>query len=255
MIRHFLLTIVSCALALSSASAADFYAVAEQDGTVALCLAKGSLLFADRCEGSGRLSIIQPIREGNVVWRSVAGTVAPENEAQNPECALSRAKWEPKDEQVVSTGRKIKKVDRAEVLKRLKEDLLKDEQAVAEDIEAFALDLDGNGEEETVFAASNLNRLGKRALYDKPVPYFAYAGVLPKNSPIPSLLYSDRGDYSGGTDAIGDAVFKGVVPIAPGTGELALLFKAGSSLQGVQTLSRYHLGMVQRIEVIEFNCN
>ena len=78
-------------------------------------------------------------------------------------------------------------------------------------------------------------------------------GVLHENS-LASTFFGGTGDYGGGTDAIGDVTIKGVVPIAPGTGELGLLIKA-ASLDGTQTLIRYRSGLVQRIETIEFNCN
>ena len=240
----------------TSVNAADFYAVAERDGTVAFCISKGALLFADRCEGNGRLSIVQPIKEGTVVWRSAMGTVSLENDTQNPECALSHAKWDPKSEAVISTGRKLVNFDRTELLKRLKQNLLKDIEMVEDDITAFALDLDSDGTEEIVFVASSLKRVADHyASDDKPVPYFVYAGILEKASPFPTLFYTDRGDYNGGTDAIGDATIKGVVPIAPGTGEIALLIKTGSGLSGTQTLIRYRGGVAQRIDTIEFTCN
>ncbi|HEX7936362.1 MAG TPA: hypothetical protein VF573_25275 [Paraburkholderia sp.] len=241
---------------IGSAHAADFYAIVEREGTVALCLSKGALVFADRCEGNGRLSIVEPIKEGAVVWRSAMGAVSLENGTQNAQCALSHAKWDPKSEEVISAGRKIAKVDRIDLLKRLKQSLFRDEDVVEDDIAAFALDLDGDGKEEIVFAASNLKRLGDHDSSDsKPVPYFVYAGVLGKNSVFPTLFYTDRGDYTGGTDAIGAAIIRGVVPIAPGTGEIALLIKAGSGLSGTETLVRYRLGTVQRIDTIEFTCN
>src|SRR6516165_3094679 len=88
------------------ANAAEFYSVVERNGTVVLCLSNGSILFSDRCAGDGRLTIVEPIKEGTVVWRSVTGTVSFENETT---CALSHAKWDPKTEKVISTGRKITK--------------------------------------------------------------------------------------------------------------------------------------------------
>jgi hypothetical protein len=241
-------------LADTGVKAAEFYAVVERDGTVALCLSKGALLFADRCEGNGRLSVVQPIKEGPVVWRSATGTVS--LEGANASCALGHAKWDPKSEEVVSTGRKIGKVDRTELLNRLKKNLLKDADAVEGDLTAFALDLDGDGKDETVFVASSLKRVADHYTdHDKSVPFFVHAGALAKDSPYPTLFYNDRGDYSGGTDAIGDASIKGVVPIAPGTGEIALLLKAGSGSSGTQTLIRYRSSVVQRIETIEFTCD
>jgi len=103
---------VVCAwcIAATRVDAAEFYAVVEHDGTVALCLSKGAILFADRCEGSGRLSIVQPIKEGTVVWQSASGTVSLENETPNAECALSRAKWDPKKVEVISTPPEEKSV-------------------------------------------------------------------------------------------------------------------------------------------------
>src|SRR5262245_53403733 len=95
-----------------AANAAEFYAIVEPDGTVALCLAKGALLFPDRCAGRGRLTIVQPINEGPVVWRSATGTVTLDP-PQDPDCARSRAKWDRKTERVVATGQKITKADPA----------------------------------------------------------------------------------------------------------------------------------------------
>ncbi len=234
-------------------NASDFYGLVERNGTVALCLSNGALLFADRCEGNGRLSIVQPIKEGTVVWRSAMGTVSLENGVANKQCALSHAKWDPKSEETVSTGRKIAKVNRTELLKRLKQHLLKDAEVVEDDITAFALDLDNDGKEETVFVASNLKRVADHYSNDsKPIPYFVYAGVLANGAQVPTLFYNDRGDYYGGTDAIGHVTIKGVVPIAPGTGEIAFLINA---ISGTQMLIRYRLGIAQRIDTIEFICN
>ena len=242
-------------LADTAVNAAEFYAVVERNGGVALCLSKGALLFADRCEGNGRLSIVQPIKEGTVVWRSAMGTVSLENGTPNS-CALSHAKWDPKSEEVISTGKKLAKFDRIDLLKRLKQNLLKEAEVVEDDITAFALDLDNDGKEEIVFVASSLQRVAEHYSDDqKSVPYFVYAGVLANNGGFPTLFYNDRGGYTGGTDAIGGVTIKGVVPIAPETGEIALLIKSGSGLSGTQTLVRYRFGVVQRIETIEFTCN
>jgi hypothetical protein len=242
------------------ASAAEFYAVVERNGTVALCLSNGSILFSDRCAGKGRLTIVEPLKEGAVVWRSAMGTVSLENETPNTQCALSRAKWDPKAEQVISTGRKITRIDRAALLKRL--NLPDGPELIEDDVTAFALDLDNDGKEEIVFVASNLARVADhwdRADHDgrheKTLPYVTWAGILEKGAGIPTLFYTDSGDYAGGTDAIGSVTLKGVVSISPGTGEMALLIKAGSALDGKQTLIRYRNGLVQMIDTIAFTCN
>jgi hypothetical protein len=240
----------------TAVKAAEFYAVVERNGTVALCLSKGALLFADRCEGNGRLSVVQPVKQGTVVWRAAIGTVSLENSTPNSQCALSHAKWDPKSEEAISTGRKIGKVDRTDLLKRLKKNLLKEAEVIEDDITAFALDLDGDGKDEIVFVASNLKRVADHYTDDgKSVPYFVYAGALANDAPFPTLFNNDRGDYSGGTDATGDVTIKGVVPIAPGTGEIALLIKTGSGVAGTQALIRYRSGLVQRIDTIEYICD
>jgi hypothetical protein len=234
----------------TAVKAAEFYSIVERDGTVAFCLSKGALLFADRCEGNGRLSIVQPIKEGTVVWRSAVGTVSLENSTPNTQCALSRAKWDPKREEAISTGRKIGKVDRADLRKRLIAEVIED------DITAFALDLDGDGQDEIVFVASNLKRVADRhANDDKSVPYFVYAGVLKNDDRFPTLFNYDRDNFSGGTDAAGDVTIRGVVPIAPGTGEIALLVMTSRRAAEIQSLIRYRLRLVQRIDVIRYICD
>jgi hypothetical protein len=258
---HFLVvSLVVWAWCLTSPAvrAAEFYAVVEQDGTVALCLSKGALLFADRCEGSGRLSIVQPIKEGAVVWRTATGTVSLKNDTSNPECALGHAKWDRKSEEVISTGRKITKADRSDLLKRLKILLLKDADAIEDDLTAFAVDLDNDGTQETVFVASNFQWVADHYPNDgkssKPVPYFVYGGILPNDTQVPQTFYDGGGSYMGVTDNYGEVTIKGVVPIAPGTGEIALLVKPGGS-EGIPMLIRYRRAFAQRIDTIGLVCN
>ena len=239
------------------ANAAEFYSVVERNGTVVLCLSKGSILFSDRCAGDGRLTIVEPIKEGAVVWRSTTGIVSLENETPNSECALSHAKWDPKTEKVISTGRKITKTDRTALIQRLSQSKIPNgTEFIEDDITAFAIDLDNDGTEEIVFAASNLDRVAKLWERDqKTYPYATFAGIMPARTNFPALFYTDHGDYEGGTDAIGPVTLKGVVSISPGTGEIALLITAGSALNGKQTLIRYRYGTVQKIETILFTCN
>jgi hypothetical protein len=246
------------------ANAAEFYAVVERNGSVAFCLSGGSILFSDRCAGKGRLTVVEPIKEGTVVWRSAIGTVSLEN-PPNTQCPLSHAKWDPKSEQVISAGRKITKIDRTTLLKRLHRSMLPNvEELIEDDITAFALDLDNDGEEEIVFVASNLARVDEQwereRLADqyerdeKAHPYVTLAGILPKGSDFPVSFYFDHGDYAGGTDAIGSVTLKGVVSISPGTGEIALLIRAGTGFDRTQSLIRYWHGLLQRIDTIAFTC-
>ena len=90
-----------------------------------------------------------------------------ENEAPNS-CALSHAKWDPKAEKVISTGRKITKTDRVALLQRLSQMKVPGAaELIEDDITAFALDLDNDGKQETVFTASNLTRLDTLFWRDK----------------------------------------------------------------------------------------
>jgi hypothetical protein len=183
----------------------------------------------------------------------------------NTQCPLSHAKWDPKSEQVISAGRKITKIDRTTLLKRLHRSMLPNvEELIEDDITAFALDLDNDGEEEIVFVASNLARVDEQwereRLADqyerdeKAHPYVTLAGILPKGSDFPVSFYFDHGDYAGGTDAIGSVTLKGVVSISPGTGEIALLIRAGTGFDRTQSLIRYWHGLLQRIDTIAFTC-
>jgi hypothetical protein len=257
-VRFLFVSLVLSYLTNTAVRAAEFYAVVEKDGTVALCISKGALLFADRCEGSGRLSIVQPINQGAVVWRTATGTVSIENESQNPECALGHAKWDQKSEQTLSTGRRITDADRGELLRRLKILLLKDADVVEKDINAFAVDLDNDGKQEIVFVASNLERIADHFPDDikasKPVPYFVYGGILASDTQVPKIFYDEGGNYTGPTDNFGHVTIKGIVPISPGTGELALLVN-GDGQGGSQMLVRYGRGLLQKIDTIEFVCN
>jgi hypothetical protein len=244
--------------AATPVGAAEFYAVVERSGSVALCLSKGALLFGDRCAGDGRLTIVEPIKEGAVVWRSAAGTVSLENETQNSQCALSHAKWDPKAENVVSTGRKITKIDGATLLKRLSGSKLPEvaELVEGDDITAFMLDLDGDGKDETVFVASNFTRLDDVWQRKKETLHYAIlGGILREDATFPTLFYRESGDYNGGTDATGPITLKGVVSISPGTGEIALLIRGGGAFEGNQSLIRYRNSSLQKIDTIEYTCD
>jgi hypothetical protein len=180
------------------------------------------------------------------------GAVSLENSTPNAECALSRAKWDPKKEETVSTGRKIVRTDPAELKKRLSQYLLKDTDVVDNDISAFELDLDNDGRDRSVFVVSSLKRVAENySGHGKPVPYFIYAGVLEQRAPLPALFYSERGDYTGATDAIADAAITGVVPLAPGTGEIALLTKTSAE---TRMIVRYRHGLAQRIDTTVSTC-
>jgi len=240
-------------------NAAEFYSVVERNGTVLLCLSKGSILFSDRCAGDGRLTIVEPIKEGAVVWRSATGTVSLENqtpETANSKCLLSHAKWDPKAEQVVSTGKKITKADRTVLLNQLKQGLLLGgAELIEDDITAFALDLDNDGKQEIMFTASNLTRVARDWERDKKTrSYVILAGIMPPGSRFPALFYRDHGDYLGGTDTIGSVTLRGVVSISPGTGEIALLITTGGGDYEKQTFIRYRYGAMQKIETIQFSC-
>jgi hypothetical protein len=241
---------------VTTAQQHDLHAIVEQNGTVVLCLSRVDLLFSDQCAGAGRLMIVQPVREGAVVWRSAIGTVVMENAApQNPDCVLSRAKWDSKAERAISSGKRIRKIEAAEVLARLDKTFPKRASLTESDITAFALDLDNDGIDEIVFSASNVQRVVD--LHEKtrePYPYVVTGGILVSKSSFPATFFFENGTYSGGTDTIGRVEFKGVVPIAPGTGEIALLVKAGDGLASSQDLIRFR-GSVQRIETIEFRCH
>ena len=150
----------------SNAQQPDLHAIVEPSGAVVLCILGGEILFADRCEGAGQLTIVQPIEEGPVVWRVATGTVTLENEAPtNPDCALSRAKWDPKTEQTVCTGKQIRNVEPVAVLTQLSK-ITSAAGAVHQltanltpaDLTAFALDLDSDGLEEIIFVASSVKR-------------------------------------------------------------------------------------------------
>ena len=244
----YLVAHVVCAAGLPTvhANAADFYSIVERDGSVVLCLSKGSILFADRCTGDGRLTIVEPIKEGTVVWRSATGTVSLKDHP-DPECALSHAEWDQKAEQVISTGKNITKADRTVLLNQLKP-FLGGAELVEDDITAFALDLDNDGKQETVFEASNLTRVAQ-----KNRPWVTLAGIVSDNFP-PILLYNDHGDYVDDPDGVefgsvtaSSATVIGVVPISPETREIALLISTGNE-NPQHTLIRYRYGNVQRIE-------
>jgi hypothetical protein len=242
-------------LTATPTKAAEFYAIVERDGTVVYCLSKGALLFSDRCTGDGRLTIVEPMREGPVVWRTAPGTVAFKNETQSPACAFSYATWDTKAEKVVSTGRKISKPDRAALLQRLRSNNAQHGAGwIEDDITAFALDLDNDGKDEIVFVVSDVDRVAQLWERDqKTRPYAILAGILPDRSNFPASLYNESGDYEGGTDAIGSVKLKGVVSIAPGTGEVALLINTGSA-SGRDRLIRYRHRVAQDIEIFRVDC-
>jgi hypothetical protein len=252
-----LLSSILIGASVAPAQQPELHAIVERDGTVVLCILNGEILFSDRCAGNGRLMIVQPIEEGEVVWRSAFGTVVMENESpQNPDCALSRAKWDPTTEHAIPTGKRIRKVPTARALPLLVEKwagLLTES-----DISAFTLDLDNDGLDEMIVSASNVMRVA--SLHEQTGQSYRYLVIgsilrpTRKGRAYGSLFAHDEGTYEGGTDAIIGVEFKGVVPIAPGTGEIALLVRAGNMFRLMQDIVRFR-EEVQRIETILARCH
>ena len=245
---------LAASVALAPAQPTDFHAIVEPDGKVVLCVSAGQILFADRCEGTGRLTIVQPMQEGPVVWRTAFGSVVMENESpQNPACALSRAKWDRTSERAIPSGKTIKRVVPNLVRRHIDTTLPGMELITDEDIAGFKLDLDNEGEDETIFVADSVPRVSKlNEKTGQAYRYVMYGGVLQFQSPIPAIFYHEGGEYVGGTDAIGQVALKGIVPMA--SGEIGVRVKTGTGYDGIQTLLRYRRGTVQRIETIEFTC-
>jgi hypothetical protein len=238
---------------MAAAQSGDFHAIVERDGTVVMCIVKSEHLFADRCEGNGRLSIVQPMEEGEIVWRTAVGAVAMQNDSpQNPACALARAKWDPTTERSVRTGKWIKQADRRSVVVTLREP-----NVTEADVTAFALDLDNDGREEIVFAVDTVPRIAElNEKTKKTYPYVVIGGVRTKGSQVSQRFSFEKGAYSGGTDAIGHVSFKGIVPIATSAGEMiAFLVRDTSPLEGKNALIRFRQGTIQRTDTIEFVCN
>jgi hypothetical protein len=236
--------------------ASDFHAIVEPSGAVVLCVSSGEIQFPDRCVGTGRLLMVQPIKEAEVASIAAPGVVAMENESpQNPDCALSRAKWDSTSEVTTPMGRKLRKIPSEAVVQQLNK--IYQANLTAEDISAFGLDLDNDGREDIVYAADNVSRIAK--LNDKtgqPYPYFVQGGIFNGRAPAyPSIFLHDTGDYSGGTDAISQIVLKGIVPVAPNSGALAILARTGSGIDGGQSLVWLGGGQLQRITSFEFRCN
>ncbi|HZO44415.1 MAG TPA: hypothetical protein VFB68_00895 [Xanthobacteraceae bacterium] len=235
----------------------NFHAIVERGGAVVLCLSNGEMLFPDRCTGAGRLLIVQPFDEGAFVERTASGIVSMENESpQNPSCALSRAKWDRMTEQTRSTGRKIRKIPPGAVAQQLIKVYGEEANLLPDDISAFGLDLDNDGTEEIIYAADNVPRIAD--LYEKTrkaSAYFVQGGIFDGRSPArPSTFFSDLGDYRGGTDAIGRIELKGIVPIAAGSRQLAVLAKT-ATMDGAQTLAWLGGERLQRLATFEFRCH
>ena len=167
--------------------AADFQAIVERNGAVVLCVSNGELVLPDRCTGTGRLSIVQPIAEGEIVWVSATGVVSMENKSpQNPDCALSRAKWDPTTERTSPAGRKIRAIPVAAVAQQLNKVYPGEANLLPEDISAaFALDLDNDGKEEIIYVADSTPRLAKLHEQTKqPYRSFVQSGIFRGRAPL-----------------------------------------------------------------------
>jgi hypothetical protein len=245
-----------CLIAAPAAQPQGFYAIVERNGAVVLCVSNNEILFPDRCTGTGRLLIVQPIEEGEVAWVSATGVVAMENKSpQNPDCALSRAKWDPKAERKTSTGRELRKIQPAAVVQKLNKSYQSD--LVPSDVSSIGIDLDNDGREDIVYAADSVPRVA--ALNEKTgqaYPYFVQGGIFRGQTPDhPQPFFFDTGEYEGGTDAIGRVALKGIVPLSAAAGGFAILAEAGGGLDGDQHLVWLGGGRLQRFVSFEFRCH
>ena len=238
--------------------ASGFHAIVEPNGAVVLCVSNGEILLPDRCTGTGRLLIVQPIREGEVVWVSATGAIAMENVSpQNPDCALSRAKWDASSERTTPTGRKLRKIPPEAVVQQLRRIYADDADLMPMDVAVFGLDLDNDGREDIIYAADNVPRISKlNEQTEKPYRYFVQGGIFNGRLPeYPSTFLHETGEYLGGTDAILQVALKGIVPIAASSDVLAVLARTGTGLDGDQSLAWLGGGRLQRMASFEFRCN
>lgn len=235
-----------------------FHAIVEPGGAVVMCISNGEILLPDRCVGTGELLIVQPIREGEVEWVSAIGEVSMENESpQNPDCALSRAKWDATTERPNTTGRKLRKIPPEAVVQQLRRIYGEDADLAPVDIAVFGLDLDNDGREDIIYAADNVARIGKLdGQAERPHRYFVQGGIFNGRIPeYPSTYVHETGEYTGATDAISQVLLKGIVPIAPGSDILAVLAKSGTGVNGDQSLVWLDGGRLQRMTSFEYRCN
>ena len=78
---------------------------------------------------------------------------------QNPDCAISRAKWDPNTEQASSTGRKIRKIPPGAVAQQLNKVYPAKRTCCRKTYRRFGFDLDNDGKEEIIYIADNITRL------------------------------------------------------------------------------------------------
>jgi hypothetical protein len=229
----------------------DFHAMVEADGTVVLCIIKRDILFADRCTGAGRLTIVHPIQEGEIVWRTANGKVELKNQTpQNPACALSHATWDQASERTVNSGKRINRLNPNDVMTSHFPVPFNVQDG---ELTGFAVDLDNDGKDESVFAFSNVRRLDEEfTRTNTPAQYVVTGAVSPYETIYPQMFYFETGTYQGGTDTIGHVEFKGVVPLAPESGDIAVLARIGTD-DSLQELLRFR-GQVQRIQAIWYRC-
>ena len=247
------------ALAVFVAGAAhaqgDFHAIVGPKGNVVLCLSKGDILHADTCAGTGRLRIVQPLRPGRLVWRSAAGSVTLENEApQNPDCALSRAKWDTKAERPADSGKRIGAIDPVAVLLQMsKSDYVRHLQEG--DVTAFTIDLDGDGNDEIVFVASSLQRAVEASAKagSQPQDYVVVGGILRKDLPYALPFHFEQGKYPANDVFPSRVTIDGVVPMAPG--EIGLVVRIGSHVSDTGKLVRFRRHDLQQIDFITKTCD
>lgn len=230
-------------------------AIVEKDGAVILCFARGGILFADRCEGAGRLRIAQPLIEGPITWRGADGTIAMEP-ADSPNCALSKAKWDTGFERTARSGKQVRKVDGAKVLAQIDKKYYPDIAEIrAEDIEAYALDLDNDGKDEIVFKASNASRaFALHGKTEKPHRYVTLGGILAQDAKAPEIFHRETGDTGIMGGGPGSLEMNGVTPLAPGTGEIALLVSYEFEYIKEFRLVRFRGSTLQRIDAIAQRC-
>ena len=176
---------------------------------------------------------------------------------QNPDCALSRAKWDPTSERTSPAGRKIRAIPAAAVAQQLNKVYPGEANLLPEDIlAAFALDLDNDGKEEIIYIADSTPRFAKlHETTKQSYRYLVQSGIFSgRASDQPSTFVHEVDEYRGATDAIPRVAFKGIVPIATASGEFAVLVKTGSALEGDQSLVWLSGERLERIETFEFRC-
>jgi hypothetical protein len=232
-------------------------ALIDEKGEVIACFGAGTFIFADRCSGTVNYEVYYPFQDGAIEWRTGTGEARTDERAENCMANIFVQRV-PTTEKTTKDTRKVRQLSNSDpALRRAAYSVTTGGQKDEAEVQAaFAVDLDGTGDEKIIFSVNDVEKaLAKFETENEPAKYTIAAGVFKLGWSLAPFFYFQSDLYKGGTDVIGNVQLLGLARFDPSSNELAVVADTGSMFSRRRNLIRFYNNSLQSIEATDKTCS